>query len=69
MLYAITANVSRERDGWSGSRQIPTFYLDENVQGIMSEAGARNIAQTIIDPYNEHTVNMTVLRVHAEGLG
>lgn len=67
MLYAITANIAREENGWSSSRQVPTFYLDENVQGILSIAHAVQVARDIIDPYNEHSVSVCAVRVHAEG--
>lgn len=48
-MYAIQATYShRTPDGWNGVRQIPTFYLDENVQGIVDEAHAEKIARDIL---------------------
>ena len=48
-MYAITANYEHTTpDGYTGSRQIPTFYLDEHVQGIVDEAHAVNIARDIL---------------------
>ena len=42
-------------------RQVPTFYLDPNVQGIESEAHARDIAASIIDPFDTVLVNVTAV--------
>lgn len=39
-MYAVTATVN--------GKQIPAFYLDENVQGIVDEDQARQIAEQII---------------------
>lgn len=47
--YAITAQYEHTTpDGYTGSRQIPTFYLDDRVQGIMSEQHAVSIARDIL---------------------
>ena len=52
--YAIGATVREYRDdGWTATRQIPTFYLDANVQGIMSEDQACIIARRILDPLGQ----------------
>lgn len=48
-MYAITATVeTRGKGDYSGSRQVPTFYLDERVQGITNEASAERIARDIL---------------------
>lgn len=53
-LWAITAQVEVHRpaegypNGWTSSRQVPTFYLDPLVQGILTEAGAVKIAEDIL---------------------
>lgn len=49
-LWAVTAQVriNLEREGWSGSRQVPTFYLDPTVQGITGPEGARAVAEDIL---------------------
>jgi len=57
-MYAVTANVETVAMGtgdreWRGSRQVPTFYLDEATQGIVSPDHAERIAREIIDPLNE----------------
>ena len=61
MLYAITAQVHSRQGEWTGSRQIPTFYLDSSVQGITSPDHALVIATMILDPFGQHS-----LSVHAE---
>ena len=50
-MYAITAEVKvRHPDGYDKTFSVPTFYLDEHVQGILSEDHAVRIAREIIDP-------------------
>lgn len=44
-MYAITAVVT---DSTGVCHQLPTFFLDENVQGIVSEDHARRIAALVI---------------------
>lgn len=43
-LYAVTA--TRIVDG--AVEQVPTFFLDEDVQGIVSESHARRVAAKVI---------------------
>ena len=45
--YAITATIN-------GGYQLPTFYLHENVQGILNEKDAERIAYNVIDPGRVH---------------
>lgn len=49
-MWAVQAQVSThcEREGWSVSRQVPTFYLDPSVQGITGPEGARAVAEDIL---------------------
>ena len=48
-MYAIQATVRAATSGGGVvTRQVPTFYLDENVQGIVSEEHARQIAAEIL---------------------
>lgn len=49
-MYVINAQVLTSHNGYNGSRQIPTFYLDSALQGITDCAHAAAIARTIIDP-------------------
>lgn len=53
-MYAITATVTHiNNEGWTGTRQVPTFYLDERVQGIRSEGEAAQVARRIINPLGQ----------------
>jgi hypothetical protein len=47
-LYAITAQVNVDNLPWSSSQQVPTFYLDPVVQGIVDERHAERIADDIL---------------------
>lgn len=53
MLYQITGNAVVESTGkgrkaWTKTVQLPTFYLDSNVQGITSVDHARRIAGSML---------------------
>jgi len=61
MLYVITAQVLTSENGYTGSRQVPSFYLDSALQGITDAAHATDIAKTIIDP-----MGSLELSIHAE---
>lgn len=61
-LYAITANVHRTTaDGYVSSLELPLFFLDSRVQGILSASGAasvaRNLLQVTVDPDATITVS------------
>lgn len=36
-MYAIDVRLEKKADGFTSNRYMPTFYLDENVQGILDE--------------------------------
>jgi len=49
-FWAIAAQIEYTDDrGWTCSRSVPTFYLNEDVQGILNEDDAVNIAREVID--------------------
>jgi hypothetical protein len=52
-MYAVQARIVREQDGWTSTTHLPTFYLDERVQGILDEDHAARIARSILDPFDE----------------
>ena len=62
-MYAITAQLLTSDGDYTGSKQIPTFYLDERVQGIVSEEHARRIAWSILDPLNTQTFIVHIEKV------
>lgn len=48
-MWAVTATVETKGDnGYTGMRQIPTFYLCERVQGFIDEEGAWLVAHDIL---------------------
>jgi hypothetical protein len=47
--YAMTVRVVREGDWGTSTRHLPTFYLHENVQGIVSADHACRIAVAMFD--------------------
>jgi hypothetical protein len=49
MRYQVQGTITRNRHGWDSTRQIPTFYLDGRVQGILSVEHARDVARDIVD--------------------
>ena len=50
MFYSIIASITREsNDGWRTIEQLPTFYLNEDIQGITSAAHAERIVRKMLD--------------------
>lgn len=64
-MYAISATVETQDGKYSGMRQIPTFYLDENVQGILDETGATKIALNVLSAMgtNSATFHITAVKL------
>lgn len=58
MFYTVTATITKQTPHGTITKQIPTFYLDSDVQGIVSAEHAKKIARTIIDPFDEHEVHV-----------
>lgn len=47
-MYAVTVTATKKNEeGWTTTRFSPTFYLDENVQGIRSEEHARAVVKDL----------------------
>ncbi len=51
MIYCVTAQVERKVKGAIISGQVPTFFLDDRIQGIMGVDHAKFIAAEIINPF------------------
>ena len=50
-IYAVSARIGERTDGGEIWRDVPTFYLFANVQGILSEDQAARVARRILgDP-------------------
>jgi hypothetical protein len=47
-FYSVQGTITRTVDGWTSTRQIPTFYLNSDVQGILTEEGAKRVADDIV---------------------
>lgn len=62
-MYAISAvrhdHYDSEQHTWVAAEQLPTFFLDENVQGIISEDHAVRIARDILGD----NVSITAVKV------
>lgn len=52
-MWKCECQITHQRpDGWTLSGQVPTFFLDENIQGILDKEGAEHIAKKIVNPLN-----------------
>jgi hypothetical protein len=49
-VYAIHAMISTHNGDYEGSKAVPLFYLDGDVQGLLSATAACGIAATILNP-------------------
>ena len=50
-VYAINGTrVTTDAEGWATVREVPTFYLLADIQGIMSEDAAERVARDVIGP-------------------
>lgn len=64
MLYQIDATRTVDRSTGRNTQQIPTFYLDSNMQGIVDSDHAEKIARRILGVGDR--VSAVRLSVHAE---
>lgn len=60
MLYAIDATVVHKTKHGTITGQIPTFYLDSNVQGIVDEKHAAFIGEEIVNPTRNKNIKVNV---------
>lgn len=52
-MWMIQATMSRHFDsGWETSRQLPTFFLSEDILGILDENSARDHAEFLLESIN-----------------
>lgn len=68
-MYAIQASVSIVVDGWTRTRQLPTFYLDKNVQGIVDERHAKLIAEDILNPLKNNDLAVFISATYVGSKG
>lgn len=48
-----TMDVFAGNEHWR-TEQLPTFYVNGDVQGFFTEAGAAEIARRILDPFGQY---------------
>lgn len=63
-LYGINVSTETRNGEYTGAVESPTFYLDSNVQGIVSTEHAERIVQNWL-----RDTGLTVLSVTAQTLG
>lgn len=53
--WAVVCHVTSVSDeGWSRTREVPTFYLDPRVQGCITAEAARRVATEIVRPFPDY---------------
>lgn len=61
-MWMIQVIMSQHFDsGWGGSQQLPTFFLSEDILGILDEDSARNHAKSLlksINPLAEYRISV-----------
>jgi hypothetical protein len=61
MKFGIQATITKKQDnGYSTTKQIPFFYLYGNIQGIVSEEHAKKIAESILNPFEDENLVVSV---------
>ena len=71
MKYGIQATITKEYHNdsykekcwtsmWTITKQIPFFYLDGEVQGILNEEHAKKIAKSILNPFDDDNSTVSV---------
>jgi len=65
-LQVIAAATHTMTNGSTMTVQIPTFYLDTGVQGIINGEQAQRIATKIINPFESTTIQVhcTISEIH-----
>lgn len=48
MTFRVCATVVREVNGWRRMTQVPMFFLDGNVQGLLGEQDAESFARRML---------------------
>ena len=61
--YAVHAQILTHSAGYAGSVQVPLFYLDSRVQGILNAGHAADIARGVLNPLG--TIDRSDLDVRA----
>ena len=63
-FWRVQAQVShRLADGYTSTRQVPTFLLDTSITGVIDEASARRVAEDVITsmaPGHQEEVSLSI---------
>ena len=60
-MWIIQATVTKQKyNGWRESTQLPTFFLDKDIQGIVDEKHAARIAEKLINPFCDETITVSI---------
>lgn len=66
VIQAVRQKYVNPRKGFTGgtrTTQVPTFYLDPNVQGIISRAHAERVAREILGELPDQILHIQVEKV------
>jgi hypothetical protein len=63
MYWMVIGQAIKRTPQGETSRQIPTFILDGNIQGILNADTAEKVAKDVIDPFNELEVHLCITSV------
>ena len=68
-MYQIMAQVKiKKESGWTQVKDVPVFFLDENILGITNEDHAARIAKSILSTgLTEPGITVTASAVKMEG--
>lgn len=60
MMWCVTAMVRKTSPEGARSIQVPTFYLNSDVQGIVDAEHAERIAKEVCNPTGDTTLEVMV---------
>jgi hypothetical protein len=60
MLYQVMATIVYSKNRRTTTKQIPTFYLNGDVQGVVDKKHAASIAMSIVDISDDPNVEVSV---------
>jgi hypothetical protein len=66
MIQAQVGTTGTSTDGadWTGSRQVPTFFIGRRVQGAQTREAAERIAREVLNPIGaipDERIHVTVI--------
>lgn len=59
MFYQVTAQVAKTIVGGTVSYQVPTFYLNSGVQGIVDAKHAETVALDVVNPTKDPSLTVS----------